>query len=741
NVTRKLQAASLEKNDPLIPHFYYVLAELHYKSKNYIQAHTFYTKSNITYLKEKKVTANAFLAYIVATSTFDKNSLIYLTSLIGNIGNQLKKMDTIDQTISYHIALLTQTVIEHNPMMNIEEKKALLLNGLQHLTYAQKNTNLTVQFHTLLATIYEEQNDIAISLKHTKNGLKNNEIAAILTHAEKVNPELYNRCASWTKIVLDYIEGRQQTNKQKNHILLPQFVASDLCAQLLSYCEQTPTTKKIFNNDMCSLLALNNKNKKNYALARHYIDKLIDPISADALFLKASIYATTHKTLSDTEFETVIKQYINNKKPSLDAYQTIISLLKRHHPFFMQKNNYKFAGKLISKISEQHNSTAEIIRLAYEIGSWLYTTQNEYLQQWYKELDACQFYNKIQDPSYYDSDTNALIGVLFMKQTSFSSYKKIISYFTTALESTNLSPENSQQLRNTCRILYFKWAQSMYHDGKEALHLFDLAIQYDPTDDSQYEKAYFILHNSDNKDLILYALELLEDIFQKNGRSKELAQQELALAYLNYSSNPVQIDTIRQCIPLDIDKALTYLQAHNNNKELLECIINILSGVCNYIEPIFTEKYKNLEEALTYTNIAIETNPDNIDYIAHRMILHRDLHNPTKAIEDIDLLLNHDLTNTDISQQHLLWAKAILLFDTSDEAKYDKALECIRQLQSWNKNKITVIDLSPKMLVYINTLIANQNMSDDAVEWCCLAADMEIIKENVASQNPTTEQK
>jgi hypothetical protein len=735
HVMRQLEAASFEKNDPILPNFYYVVAELYYKCKNYTKARDFYLKNKVTYLKEKKITTHAFETYIATTATFDKDDLTYLASLVGNVGNQLQQLDKTDQTLSYHIGLVTHALIQHNSTMSSEEKRSLLHNGLDHLTYAHKTTELTAQFHTWLSDIYAEKNDSISALKHLKYASHSNEIITILTNAEQTNAELYNKLAPWITIMLNFIEGRQQMSKPKNYTLLHEFVSSDLCAQLLPYCQRAHKTHTNLNNDVLCMMALTHKNSGNYALACHYIEQLSHPIANAALPIKASIYAASHKQLSDAELETIIKLFIKNKKPSPEEQKTILSFIIPCHTFFLQKENYKLALKLIIELMKQQSTPAQIIQLAYIVSENLMTDNNAYADQWFKELAACQFYNKIQDPSCYDGDTNFAAGVLLMANKPIPNYERMIAHFTAAIASTTLPLHMLKIAEDMCATLYYDWAVSMRHDTDVFLNLINQAMHYDKSGIAQYEKALFILHNSNDKNLINDALELLKENITKNNIFKETSQLQLAHAYLNYSPNPARLPIMRECIPLDIDKAIAYLTPHNNNKHLLDCLVNIFSGSASYIDDNLKSTYLNLEKAISYLTILIETNPHDINYITQRIYLHGKMNNPTQAIEDIDRTLSsYNFSQAGITKAQLLQSKLkFLLNNPTLENSYDQVLECIKQLQTDEETRIPTITLVPNVQELTHHFISDNNMSDKAIEWCCVTAEAHMAALQIAA--------
>ena len=118
--------SSFEKNDPIVPNLYYVVAELHYKCKNYAQARDFYLKNKVAYIKEKKINTHAFEAYIAATPTFDKDDMTYLTSLVGNIGKQLKNLSV---SASVNNVFVISKYKGFDPEVNVDKA----LNGVPSL--------------------------------------------------------------------------------------------------------------------------------------------------------------------------------------------------------------------------------------------------------------------------------------------------------------------------------------------------------------------------------------------------------------------------------------------------------------------------------------------------------------------------------------------------------------------------------------------------------------------------------
>ena len=141
-------------------------------------------------------------------------------------------------------------------------------------------------------------------------------------------------------------------------------------------------------------MALTHKNNGHYEQAYDYINKLSQPITNTALLLTACIYAAAKKPLPYTELETVLKFFINNKKPSIEEQETVVSLMNSSNNFFIQTKNYSLAIKLITKLTELQNMPAIAIELAGNITNHLATTNNSYCKQWQKGLDDCQFYRK-----------------------------------------------------------------------------------------------------------------------------------------------------------------------------------------------------------------------------------------------------------------------------------------------------------------------------------------------------------
>lgn len=758
NVIHKLGSMTLNNNDPLIADFYYILAELHYKNKNYTQANNYYKKNKVYFLKEKKVQFNAFNTYVSAKQSFNKQDINYLSSLVGNIYNQFKKLDKIDPNLSYRIGLLTQALIHNNLPVDPLEKITIIFNGLEHLAYAQKDGNLDttkhkkinilcIDLHTSLSTIYKDKNDIISALKHTKHALQyrsqstqnrqDTELYTILDQAEKNNPDLYTQYAPCTKIIVDFIDNKHdELDKQKNYTPLSEYVSSDLCQQLIPYCEQAYKKNKHTNNAISYIIALNHKNNGNYRKACEYIETLSHPLSHAALSLKAHIYSAIEKTLPESELASIFKSFINTKKASSDEHNTILSLIMSSNGFFIQTNNHALAIKLIAKLSnELPNTPREAIQLAFFIANNLIATKNSSLNGWKQELKSCQFYQKFADPSCYDGNTNVAAGLLLHTTPN---HEKSISYFIAALDSKELLTETTEIAQKTISKLYYEWATTITNDKELCLNLLNKAMQYDNTAKIRYKTAICILQNSNEHNLITQALQLLEENIKQNCPEKTFSQIALAQAYCHYSPIAAQQPILQQCIPLDIDKGISYLKEHNQEKELLKALTSICAGESLYIPNHLSEKYKNIPTALEYITILINNEPNNIDYISLRLQLHEQIKQFDKALNDINCMLNApDLSNTrGITKEILLLKKIdLLLSNIIDDTIYDQLFECFKQLDSCKeKSMVNLTSLSP-IQKHTDYLIVNEIMTDNAIEWCCYMADS-IITSSITDPMP-----
>ena len=426
-----LHASTLTDNSPLQSQRNLLLAELYFYSKNE-QAHSYYSKIP---KKELSTTtkANTFNAYIAAMDTFGKKEIDYLSSLFKNVSEQLKTIDTTNPKLSYRIGLLTHYLINNNAQLNATDKIDIILNGLDHLEYAQKNgipesvdTTINENFHTLLSSLYEAQNNTAASLKHmicaltyqSRNGKStvNNEFLATLTRAEEQNPQLFRNHACVIKFIVHFILRKPYAAKQKMYDLLNAFASSDLCSQLVSYCEQACSTTAEQSNEIISLMALAHQHNGDHDKACDLMNKLSQPTPTPALWLKTAIYAAAQKSLSDADLETIFRLYSNNKKPSAPEQETILSLITTSPDFFIRTKNYSLALKLITKFSELHTMPPATIQFAYHITQYLTETSDPYLKQCHNELNASQFYKKIQEPSVYDPEINNMICIFLIKK-------------------------------------------------------------------------------------------------------------------------------------------------------------------------------------------------------------------------------------------------------------------------------------------------------------------------------------
>ena len=752
-----LRSITIDNKNPLLPVFNQYIAELSYYSKNYKQAHEYYSKIPKNKLSPTTKT-NAFNACIAAADTFSKKEINYLSALFNNIGNQLKAIEITDPKLSYKIALITQYLMHNNTQLSTKEKTDVILNGLDHLEYAQKSealknavAPLLIEFHTSLSNIYETNNNYVASLQHARRAIKyhpdsnqnlvNSAIETILTQAEKQNPELYNLHACLINIVVKFINHESYNDKQNNYTLLPEFASSDLFSQLLPYCEQAHTTNTQKSNEIICLIALAHKNKGNYNKACDYIDNLSQPTPRATLCIKAEIYTAAQKTLPDTDLEAAFTLFTNNKKPSTKEQELITLLIATSNDFFIRTHNYDLALKLITKFAELHHAPAIAIKLAFYVRKHLIETNNSYFKQWQKKLHASQLYN-VQDPSAYDGDTNASISLLIMEKSP-TDYEKIIAHFTAALESNDLLPETVKKVEDTCSQLYCEWAEKVKHDKEKLSCLLDRAIIKHNSSLARYQKAVYILNTTDNIKMANHALELLEKNISNNSPEKAASQLALAVTYFNHHPDSARIPIIQQLIPLDIPKAMSYLTEHNHDKSLLTILRNILAG--NSLITMTPETQKeliDLDEALKITEFLITMHGSTIDELAQRAFLYGQLNLPKKAIEDIDRMLNtQDLSNTTgITQEKLLTQKIkFLLYDSPDDNSYDQVLECFKQLD--NKGNLDLeLATSSKIQERTHLLIAHKKYDHNAIDWCSFIAKVHLAANPITPPNSATQE-
>ncbi len=759
-VIQKLSCVTLDSNDPLISDFNYILAELYYKDNNYAQADSFYKKNKVAFLKEKKVQHHAFTTSITTAQSFGKQDIHYLSSLVGNIYNQLKKIDTTNPVLSYKVGLLIHALINNNPKMDISEKTNMLSDALRHLEYAQKDGNLNateqqkvvttcIELHTLLSTIYTNKNNHVAALKHTKYALQyyshnptntqNHAIANILDNAEKNNPELYKQHAQLIKNIIIFINNEHDVSDiKKNYTLLSELVSSGLCAELLPYCEQAYEKNKNANNDIICFMALSHQQTGDVHNACKYINILPQPLSHQELLFKAQIYITAQQKLSDTDLETILKSFIVNKKTFFKDQETILYLIASHNDFFIQTKNHDFVIKLITKLNNQQNPhilplLAETsILLALYVTKSLDDIQSPDSQEWQKKLISCpQFYTNLGAPSRYNGETNITAGALCMQNTLIPNYEKTISYFVAAIDSNELLPEIVEKTKKTVAALYNEWAMATTDDHSARIALFDKALQYDNHSDLLFKKAMTILNHSDDQDLVNNALQLLENIPQESSVFG-LSRIALVQAYCNHSNDLTRIPMLQKLIPLNINKAITYLQHQINNEELLKTFVYICIQNADAINN-WDEKNIHLRKALEHINILIDNNPTNIDYISHRMELHAKLEQFDKAIKDIDLILNAQDVSTlrNITKEKLLLQKIeFLLPENLNNMPYNQIMACFEQLKSYNKNNIIRFGTCTHIHKHTQYILDKIIFTDEAIEWCCFVANACIAADN-----------
>ena len=750
-VISHLTKITFPSDDPRAADIHHIVATLHYKNQDYEQAHAWYNKNEVSYLKTKKAHINALKSYLLMTPTFTQEDITYLSSLAGNLAVELKKIDTTNPQLSYKVGLATQAFLAHNPLFDITKKTDLLLKVVHHLEYAQKNStdtttvapiaHLTKEFYIKLSTIYETKNDTLASLKYIKkalescNDVQDKEIMLFLTQAAQENPSLCSEYTPWINIILHFMYNNSAAiiNKQENHLLLDQFAQSKLCLQLLPYIQKA-YDQHHNNSDIALLLAKVYQHKREFITACTYIDAIPQP-SQFILLLKSSLYTLTGKTLSKDELTIIFNNFNANPKPSFEEQEIVTQLISYST---IENIQYPSTLALIAKLTTLSSLTpACLIHYVFSYLSNLSDTQSILAKQWDNALNTCSFYKKIGNPSEYDESTNAIIGTLLYKK-EYSS-KRILPYLTAAFkdkENKKILPD----IADYAQELYVHHActvASTYKDHTKALDLFDQALLYDTSGKAQYGKAIFILDHSNDKELVALALELLERNISENNAYKTISQVELARAYLNNHQNPARIPFLKSCIAYDIDKALSYLTCCSHEKSLL-LLLNILTGNSSHIPDGIKEKYIDLTKALVCANTLISNNQDphkTIDYLGARLSIHSKLNIPSAALNDINLMLNHPyLVSSKISKNDLLNKKIeLLLTHTELENNYQQALQCAKQLTASCAQYLPLNTQVTKLIhEYVQTIINTTVISEDIIAWACIAADAHIM---LRSQN------
>lgn len=749
HVIQKLNNAILNStNKQLVSDINYIVAELYYSKLDYSQADSYYRKNKPAFLKEKKVQYHAFNANIATSQSFNKEDINYLSSLVGNTYNQLKKIDTTNPELSYKVGLLIHALVNNTPAMNIAEKIEMLHDALRHIENTHKDAATCITLHTTLSTIYTQKNDHISALKHTTSALQLHDsnsqeyaIANILDNAEKNSCDFYKQHVQSIQCIINFINNGV-ADSTKNCNLPSEFILSDLWQQLLPYCDATYAKNKNANNDILYAMALSHTESGNYDTACTYIDVLPQPLSKTAQLLKARIYTATQKTLSDEELEAIFKTFVHNKKTSSTDQETTVSLLTqsdRSEQLLAQPKNHDLAIKLITKLSDTSTSHAAIL-LAFNITKHLKTTQSSTTQQWQEKLKSCnQFYTNIAAPSEYNGYTNFAAGLLLM-ESGITYSSRIISYFIAALNSKEVLPKSAEAAQKAIAALYNEWALAIHDDFNTRLALFDEALQYNNNSAIRFNKASAILVDSDDQDLINDALQLLEENSTQDCPERTFSQLALAQVYCNYSPDAARLPILKKLIPLDINKAIACLQNHNNQPELLKRLISIYAGESIWIPKQLAEPYINLEQALHYINVLIDTDKYKIDYISLRMELYVKLHHIDNAIADIDLMLNaQNLSNTrGVTKEKLLFRKSELLLQKEPhEELYNQILECAQQLKTYDERDVILFNMSPLIKERTKYLVDNTIMTDSAIEWCCFAVNSCVAANNCRESDVT----
>lgn len=747
NIIHALEKANLKDNDPLLPDFDYCSARLYDEDQKHEQAHALYLKNKPSYLKQKSANDHAFKACLLSTNIFTPKDISYLSSLSGNILNQLAKLEKTNPQLSYHTGILIEYLLQNNRITNQSEKITAALNGLENLAYAQKNStwnkqelnnisDITVKLYMILSNIYEDQKDSTAALKHITNALEHklithpeareSEIITILNEAQKENLEFYNKHACLITTLLKYIYNEPYALSQKHYNVAPQFSTSHVCQQLLSHCEQSLKKNKIKDDKIIYLLSLIHHHSNNNNLARHYIDMLSpQTMSLDMLETKIKIYTSLKKHLLHQDLESLFKMFLNDKRKFFNKGEMIQNIIGYNlSNFFIETNAQTIARNFIVALVAEHQTiTKKIVHFVYTTTKKFTDTKDPHLNQWLKTLDSCQFYNKLKDPIEYDADTNMAIGLLLTKKNP-KPYEKIFSYFNQAnSQSTSWLMDNPKKL--SYAMLYREWAASMAHDEKTFFDLIDKAIMYDSSGMAKHEKGIFILQNSNDQNLINLALELFEDNIKKNTQAKELSQLEIAYAYLNKINDAQRLPILSKLIPRNINKAIKYLESLDNNEEALQLLAHLFSGLCSSMKEEEYAAYIDYDKALHYVNILLTLKKNNINYLMLRVYIYKKQNKLEEALSDIDYLLN-TTNDTDIIKENLLSTKISLLLDKELNKNTSKQIiQLDQQLRTYYKT-VMLIDEYSTAKNYTNLLIQNDDMSPHAIEWCCLVARSNI---------------
>jgi hypothetical protein len=760
SVIHKLHKATLEKEDPDLPNLHLVLAELYFYGNNLIKAYEFYSKLNKENIINNTINPQAFEhvfeSYLAHIQEYSQENMDYLFSLVGNLHDQLQKTQRYNKHVSYGVGLLTYNIIKGS---DISSKKIIpiIKNGLDHLAYVhdkkkndhvflQKTINLTIKLSMLLSEAHDKNGDRSLSLDYMmqamryRNNQQDNEILKILDNAKK-GYSLYTKHVPLINTIIQFINKLPQKNYLNDSELsaLPEFSLSDLCAQLIPYCEQAyKTHKKNTHEAVLYLISLYYKNKGTYAIANYYINQLPQPLSKNALLLKTEIYTALNKPLSHQEIEIIITKLINNKVPQKN-YATIASAALLSKDFFITSStHYELALKFITKFADAPHIPSGIITLMSYVKNHLINSSDPYIDTWQKTILTPQFCNKFSDPSDYNADTNYIIANHLLTQTTLN-YEKIIAHFSAALKSKTLTDQTINEIQNKLNNMYYQGALSNKHDAKKFIALIDSAISLYNNAEARYEKAAYILENNyENQILVKEALNLLKINSKENSPMKDTSLILLGMFYLNLCPFSKTTDNNKKIVPLDIKKSIKYLEK-SASFTTTELLTFIYAGAISSLDIDAIKQYIDLKKAIEYATILINNNYNKFTHLLLRKNLYITNNDHINTLKDIETLLHFEGTQLTqkIKIDLLCFKISCILEHLINNNDYNDVLICLKEYRLLCNQNDYVTDINKifHVTAAISNIIKNNIKTDSAIELCCLAAEGKLLEKELLNSS------
>src|SRR4030095_192628 len=239
-ILNKLQLATLNNDDILLPDLNRYIAEIYYHDDQWEKAHKFFKEINTAKLKEYKINNNAFKTYLINKKEFTIEDLNYLSSLVDDLPNHLEKLQqelsqekNNNTQLSYGIGSCIHALINTNPTIYSQKKKstltAMINNGLNHLENVTKKlldtdlkqiAHIKTDLHMALSDIYDSENNDMLSVNHMTLGMQcqphNDETLKTLIQTQKTDCVFYKQNISLINTIIRFINNKPRAHNVTN---------------------------------------------------------------------------------------------------------------------------------------------------------------------------------------------------------------------------------------------------------------------------------------------------------------------------------------------------------------------------------------------------------------------------------------------------------------------------------------------------------------------------------------------